>query len=510
MRAVAAHRRQVMHLVERLPPGSHDRAAFGGLQDSAPRAALFALHARMQQVHPDAWEDPLLVQIWFRMADYVVPRRDVGVFTIGALPRDPERRAALHDLADRVLGVLDGEPRSSREVAAAIPELDVQGMTPLRQLSVTGKVNIRWDTRTTTVVPAAPSEIDEEDARRELARRFLHWLGPANASQLARWAGIDRSDAEATCGALGRELVPIATARLTGMIMLASDEERMSTLQSQPSEPDCCLSGDPYLVSARRSPRRRPTSRPRATRSRPRRQRSPREQPGRPSAARRVDRRLVGSRRRRVHCDSVAAAVTPRARRDRTRARDNIGTARHHASRPLARRGRLTVEHPQHLHPGLRVGTPPRHGTGVDVTEACLRGDAGACDIGDVAMQLETFELRVLLVRPGDQQPDCGRCRTPARRDPAAIQYPISPVMPLGVRVTCPARRPSASNTAKAYMRPPFHAFRARSMNSSGSWSSPVADGKNADKCSADRVATSDSAPESEGLPTTKGDAVSA
>ena len=36
-------------------------------------------------------------------------------------------------------------------------------------------------------------------------------------------------------------------------------------------------------------------------------------------------------------------------------------------------------------------------------------------------------------------------------------------------------------------------------MNSSGSWSSPVADGKNADKCSADRVATSDSAPESEG-----------
>jgi hypothetical protein len=244
---VAAHRRQVMHLLERLPPGSHERAAFGGLQDSAPRAALFALHARMQQVHPDAWEDPLLVQIWFRMADYVVPRRDVGVFTIGALPRDPERRAALHDLADSVLGVLDGEPRSSREVAAAIPELDVQGMTPLRQLSVTGKVNIRWDTRTTTVVPAAPSDIDEEDARRELARRFLHWLGPANPSQLARWAGIDRSDAEATFRALGRELVPIATARLTGTMMLASDEERMSTPQGRAVGARLLPLGDPYL-----------------------------------------------------------------------------------------------------------------------------------------------------------------------------------------------------------------------------------------------------------------------
>ena len=152
-----------MHLVERLPPGSHDRAAFGGLQDSTPRAALFALHARMQQIHPDAWEDPLLVQIWFRMADYVVPRRDVGVFTIGALPRDPERRAALHDVADRVLRVLDGEPRSSREVATAMPELDAarngpaaaaqchrQGQHPLGHSHYHGRT-------------CGPVRIDEED-----------------------------------------------------------------------------------------------------------------------------------------------------------------------------------------------------------------------------------------------------------------------------------------------------------------------------------------------------------
>ena len=70
-----------MHLVERPPPGSHKIAAVGGLQDSAPRAALFALHARMEHVGAGSWEDPSLVQIWFRMADYVVPRRDVGVFT---------------------------------------------------------------------------------------------------------------------------------------------------------------------------------------------------------------------------------------------------------------------------------------------------------------------------------------------------------------------------------------------------------------------------------------------
>jgi Winged helix DNA-binding domain len=243
---VASHRLKAMHLVERLPPRSHGLAAFGGLQDSAPRAALFALHARMQQIHPGDWEDPSLVQIWFRMADYVVPRRDVGVFTIGALPRDPERRAALQDLADRVLQVLDGQHRRSREVIAAIPELDSPAMGRLRQLSVTGKLNIRWDARTVTVLPAVRPDVDEEDARRELARRFLHWLGPANPSQLAKWAGIDRSDAEATWRALGRELVPVVTIRGTGM-MLAGDQERVSTVRGRAAGARLLPLGDPYL-----------------------------------------------------------------------------------------------------------------------------------------------------------------------------------------------------------------------------------------------------------------------
>ena len=211
------------------------------------RAALFALHARMHEVESGGWEDPSLVQIWFRMADYVIPRRDVGVFTIGALPRDPERRAALHALADRVLQVLDGAPLRSREVTAAIPELDVQGMAPLRQLSVTGKLHIRWDASTTTVLPADPPEIDEEEARRELARRFLHWLGPAGPAQLARWAGIERADAEVTLQALADELVPVAISQGAG-VMLAADHERLSTVERGAAAGVRLLNlGDPYL-----------------------------------------------------------------------------------------------------------------------------------------------------------------------------------------------------------------------------------------------------------------------
>src|SRR5207302_2368783 len=67
----------------RLPRGGLARAAYAGLQDSAPRAALISLHARVRDVEPSSWEDPSLVQIWFRGgADYVVPRADVGLFTI--------------------------------------------------------------------------------------------------------------------------------------------------------------------------------------------------------------------------------------------------------------------------------------------------------------------------------------------------------------------------------------------------------------------------------------------
>jgi hypothetical protein len=65
------------------------------------------------------------------------------------------------------------------------------------------------------------------------------------------------------------------------------------------------------------------------------------------------------------------------------------------------------------------------------VTEACLCRDTGARRVGEVAMKLEPFQLRVLLVGRGNQQADC-----------AAV--------PSGVKLTCPATLPSTSSTAKA------------------------------------------------------------
>ena len=69
------YRARVSHLDRKLARRSIAKAAWGGLQDSVPRGGVMSLHARVEGYEPEAWEDPSLVQIWFRGgADYIVPR----------------------------------------------------------------------------------------------------------------------------------------------------------------------------------------------------------------------------------------------------------------------------------------------------------------------------------------------------------------------------------------------------------------------------------------------------
>jgi hypothetical protein len=63
---VLAHRRRVGALDGRLPAGSGAlrRAAWAGLTDSMPRAALLSIHARIEGTQPTAWQDRAFVQLW--------------------------------------------------------------------------------------------------------------------------------------------------------------------------------------------------------------------------------------------------------------------------------------------------------------------------------------------------------------------------------------------------------------------------------------------------------------
>src|SRR5207302_10849455 len=86
---ILAFRRRVGALDERLPRGrgSLRRAAWAGLQDSMPRAALLSIHARVERTEPSTWEDPSLVQLWEPRYNVFLVERPAGL-----LARDAARR----------------------------------------------------------------------------------------------------------------------------------------------------------------------------------------------------------------------------------------------------------------------------------------------------------------------------------------------------------------------------------------------------------------------------------
>jgi hypothetical protein len=225
------YRARATHLDRKLSMRSIGKAAWGGLQDSAPRSGVMSLHARVEGTKPDSWEHPSLVQIWFRGgADYIVPRKDVGIFTLGCLPRDPKAIAALERLADDIHRAAKGEMTPVGDVARAIDHPSAADPFHPRASSTTGRVHIRWDASRIWLIPVERPSIDPEDARRELARRFLHWLGPATVRDLARWTGVLPVDAKATWAAIEPELTQVevdAEVRERRRWMLTKDVERL-------------------------------------------------------------------------------------------------------------------------------------------------------------------------------------------------------------------------------------------------------------------------------------------
>ncbi len=203
---VMADRVHANHLARRLPPGSLAVAARGGLQDSAPRSGVLSLHARVDEVGPNSVWDDDLVQVWGpRQAVYVVPARDVDVFTLGLLPRDRVHRRAIEADAAVVTDLLEAGVTEGGKFEAALGG----SVRRVRRTAATGLIRIRWEPNTTTIWRVERPAGSSEAARRELARRFLHVHGPSTPADFAAWAGIRATDARLTWAAIIDELVVI-------------------------------------------------------------------------------------------------------------------------------------------------------------------------------------------------------------------------------------------------------------------------------------------------------------
>jgi hypothetical protein len=245
---ILAFRRRATALDERLPRGRRAlrRAAWAGLQDSMPRAALLSIHARMDGTEPASWEHPSLIQVWGpRFSAYVVAKRDLAVFTLGRLPDEEGPLKRAQDIAARLGAALAGSSMTQRAVARAMGE---KHPNRLRYAAPTGTIVIRWDGSHQPEVWNVPApEMDPHEARLELSRRYLHVFGPATPGAFARWAGIRSPRGIAAFETLGKSLTPVRTP--IGEAWILSQDEPLFRAAPGPAAPARLLpSGDTWFL----------------------------------------------------------------------------------------------------------------------------------------------------------------------------------------------------------------------------------------------------------------------
>jgi hypothetical protein len=241
-----AFRRRVGSLDARMPMSADSlrRAAWAGLQDSMPRAALLSLHARVEGVEPSTWDHRSLAQLWGpRYSAYVVPKRDFALFSLGRLPDDAKGRQRAERMAELLRTHLGGRRSTDRDVQRAR-----RIGNEIRYAATTGTVAIRWDgARAPTVWTLPRPKLEPADARRELARRYLHVFGPTTADGFARWAGISRRSATDAFASLEGSLLPVRSP-LGEEWLLAEDEAVLRAEEAAPAPARLLPSGDAYFL----------------------------------------------------------------------------------------------------------------------------------------------------------------------------------------------------------------------------------------------------------------------
>jgi hypothetical protein len=223
-------------------------AAWAGLQDSMPRAALLSLHARVEGVAHNSWEDPALMQVWGpRFSVYVVAARDRAIFTVSRYPDDARGQRVADDMAARLQALMGERRMRFDDVATGAVEGDPNRM---RYATATGVVAIRWNGARQPDVWLLPRpDVSPGDARREAARRYLHVFGPSTRAAFAAWLGISAAQGRAAFDQLtaAGELIGVSTP-IGDALILASDEGSFRARSDRPAAARLLPSGDTFTL----------------------------------------------------------------------------------------------------------------------------------------------------------------------------------------------------------------------------------------------------------------------
>jgi hypothetical protein len=210
-----------------------------------PRAALLSIHARVRSTSPTMLDHASLVQLWGpRFSNYVVAAKDLAIFSLGRLPEHPRRRARAVDTAERLHAALKGRKIPFGEAGREMGVIH----NSLRYAAATGRVLIRWDgARQPLVWTVSAPEMDPQDARLELARRYLHVFGPTTGESFADWAGVQASEAMVSFESLRRELTSVRTPLGDAWILTADATAfRSKTMITAPAR--LLPSGDTFFL----------------------------------------------------------------------------------------------------------------------------------------------------------------------------------------------------------------------------------------------------------------------
>jgi hypothetical protein len=146
-------------------------------------------------------------------------------------------------MAARIDGFLRGRRLTDREVGRGIGVGNA-----MRYGTATGTVLIRWEGARAPVIWTVPQPgIDPLEARRELARRYLHVYGPTTPAAFARWAGIGAGAARAAFDGLSKTLTPVRTP-IGDAWILAGDEPTLREPAGAPASARLLPSGDAFYL----------------------------------------------------------------------------------------------------------------------------------------------------------------------------------------------------------------------------------------------------------------------
>ena len=210
-----------------------------------PRAALLSIHARVRDTQPDTIYDEALLQVWGpRYSAYVIPAIDRAVFTLSRMPDDERGRQRAEAAAERIRKSIGDARVGHHDIG------EKMGINPnvLRYGTATGEIAIRWEgARQPTIWMLPRPSTSPEEARFEMARRYLHVFGPTNATRFAEWAGISERAGMAALDALATETTAVESPSASALI-LSADEPTFRQAPGQPAPARLLPSGDTYFL----------------------------------------------------------------------------------------------------------------------------------------------------------------------------------------------------------------------------------------------------------------------